>query len=116
TKQLRTALPSQKVAVVAAPSSSHIPPHDAHSHPDNYDSLARVEVVTMADQVQELLDTPNQFLRDGVQFVKKCQKPDGKEFAKICQAVGTGFVIMGVVGYIVKLIHIPINQILVGGA
>ncbi|OAQ58866.1 SecE/Sec61-gamma subunits of protein translocation complex domain-containing protein [Pochonia chlamydosporia 170] len=70
----------------------------------------------MSDQIQELVDTPSQFLKDGVQFMNKCQKPDKKEFAKICQAVGTGFVIMGVVGYLVKLIHIPINQILVGGA
>ncbi|CCE30758.1 hypothetical protein E4U22_002279 [Claviceps purpurea] len=70
----------------------------------------------MADQIQELVDTPSQFLKDGVQFMNKCQKPDQKEFTKICQAVGTGFVVMGVVGYVVKLIHIPINQILVGGA
>lgn len=28
---------------------------------------------------------------------------DQKEFTKICQAVGTGFVVMGVVGYVVKL-------------
>ncbi|KAG6027946.1 hypothetical protein E4U19_001757 [Claviceps sp. Clav32 group G5] len=89
----------------------------------------------MADQIQELVDTPSQFLKDGVQFMNKCQKPDQKEFTKICQAVGTGFVVMGVVGYVVKLstykqapdvssvmtneislVHIPINQILVGGA
>ncbi|KAG8408190.1 hypothetical protein J3459_018058 [Metarhizium acridum] len=96
----------------------------------------------MSDQIQELVETPSQFLKDGVQFMNKCQKPDKKEFAKICQAVGTGFVVMGVVGYVVKLsmrpcprhvavsplsscspinlcvlaVHIPINQILVGGA
>lgn len=35
---------------------------------------------------------------------------------KICQAVGVGFLIMGAVGYLVKLIHIPVNNILVGGA
>ncbi|KHN94443.1 protein transport protein SEC61 gamma subunit-like protein [Metarhizium album ARSEF 1941] len=78
----------------------------------------------MSDQIQELVETPSQFVREGVQFMNKCQKrtapdlcaADKKEFAKICQAVGTGFVIMGVVGYVVKLIHIPINQILVGAA
>ncbi|KAG5982185.1 hypothetical protein E4U55_002203 [Claviceps digitariae] len=57
----------------------------------------------MADSIQELVDTPSQFLKDGVQFMNKCQKPDQKEFTKICQAVGTGFVVMGVVGYVVKL-------------
>jgi protein translocase SEC61 complex gamma subunit len=38
---------------------------------------------------------------------------DKREFLKISQAVGIGFVVMGVIGYIVKIIHIPINNILV---
>lgn len=29
-------------------------------------------------------------------------------------ATGIGFVVMGLVGYFVKLIHIPINNILIG--
>ncbi|EGO60429.1 hypothetical protein NEUTE1DRAFT_93606 [Neurospora tetrasperma FGSC 2508] len=70
----------------------------------------------MADQLQEILDVPREFLKDGIQFIKKCQKPDRREFIKISQAVGTGFLIMGAVGYLVKLIHIPLNQVLVGGA
>ncbi|KAH8820725.1 hypothetical protein F5884DRAFT_660571 [Xylogone sp. PMI_703] len=70
----------------------------------------------MADQVQVLLDVPREFLRDGMQFVNRCQKPDRAEFTKISQAVGVGFLVMGAVGFIVKLIHIPLNQVLVGGA
>ncbi|KAK3351707.1 hypothetical protein B0H65DRAFT_131369 [Neurospora tetraspora] len=70
----------------------------------------------MADTVQEILDVPREFLKDGIQFINKCQKPDRREFIKISQAVGTGFLIMGAVGYLVKLIHIPLNQVLVGGA
>ncbi|KAI0125295.1 protein transporter Sec61 subunit gamma [Xylariales sp. AK1849] len=70
----------------------------------------------MSDQVQEILDLPKDFIRDGSQFLGRCQKPDQKEFIKICQAVGTGFLIMGAVGYVVKLIHIPVNNILVGAA
>ena len=38
-----------------------------------------------------------------------------KEFAKIARATGFGFLIMGFVGFFVKLIHIPINNIIVGG-
>ena len=30
-------------------------------------------------------------------------KPDKREFLKISQAVGVGFLVMGVIGYIVKL-------------
>ncbi len=41
---------------------------------------------------------------------------DKREFIKISQAVGIGFVVMGAIGYFVKLIHIPVNNILVGGA
>ncbi|KOS20962.1 putative protein transport protein Sec61 subunit gamma [Escovopsis weberi] len=70
----------------------------------------------MADQVEEILDVPREFFRDGVQFINKCQKPDQKEFLKLCQAVGVGFGIMGAVGFVVKLIHIPINNVLVAGA
>ena len=65
---------------------------------------------------------------------------DRREFLRISQAVGMGFLIMGVIGYVVKLstplhtsekgkrrcggeqdadegaVHIPVNNILVGGA
>jgi protein transport protein SEC61 subunit gamma-like protein len=52
-----------------------------------------------------------------------CEEPqltpftaDRREFIKISQAVGMGFLIMGAIGYVIKLIHIPVNNILVGGA
>jgi len=70
----------------------------------------------MADQVQELLEIPREFLKDGLQFINRCQKPDRKEFYKISSAVGVGFLVMGAVGFVVKLIHIPLNGVLVGGA
>lgn len=37
------------------------------------------------------------------------------EFAKIARATGLGFLMMGFIGFFVKLIHIPINNILMGG-
>jgi len=43
----------------------------------------------------------------------KCQKPDEKEYLKIIRAVGIGFIMMGVVGYAVKLVHIPIRYLIV---
>ncbi|CEJ81754.1 Putative Protein translocation complex subunit SSS1 [[Torrubiella] hemipterigena] len=70
----------------------------------------------MADQVESLIELPKEFIKDGVQFINKCQKPDRKEFIKISQAIAVGFLTMGTVGYVVKLIHIPINNILVGAA
>ncbi|KAI9894919.1 MAG: Sec61p translocation complex subunit [Vezdaea aestivalis] len=70
----------------------------------------------MSDQIKELAEIPQEFLRDGTAFLKRCTKPDKREFIKISQAVGVGFVVMGTIGYFVKLIHIPVNNILVGGA
>ncbi|KAI5301044.1 Sec61p translocation complex subunit [Ascosphaera pollenicola] len=70
----------------------------------------------MSDELQQLADIPKDFVKDGMLFVNKCTKPDKKEFLKISQAVGMGFLIMGAIGYIIKLIHIPVNNILVGGA
>ncbi|KAF2275875.1 translocation complex subunit Sss1 [Westerdykella ornata] len=68
------------------------------------------------DQIKELADVPQEFVKDGMLFINRCTKPDKREFLKICQAVGVGFIVMGVIGYIVKLVHIPVNNILVGGS
>ncbi|KAK7515564.1 translocation complex subunit Sss1 [Phyllosticta citricarpa] len=70
----------------------------------------------MSDQLKELADVPKDFIKDGTLFINRCTKPDKREFIKISQAVGIGFVVMGAIGYLVKLVHIPVNNILVGGA
>ena len=38
----------------------------------------------------------------------------GTEFSKIAQATSVGFAIMGFIGFFVKLMFIPINNIIVG--
>ncbi|BCR91545.1 translocon subunit SSS1 [Aspergillus chevalieri] len=48
----------------------------------------------MSDNFQELADIPKDFVRDGSLFIKRCTKPDQREFIKISQAVGMGFLIM----------------------
>lgn len=35
------------------------------------------------------------------------------EYMRIIRAVGVGFVMMGVVGYVVKLVHIPLRSLIV---
>ncbi|ETN45584.1 protein translocase SEC61 complex gamma subunit, archaeal and eukaryotic [Cyphellophora europaea CBS 101466] len=60
----------------------------------------------MSDQpsaIQELADVPKEFFKDGTQFINRCTKPDRREFIKISQAVGMGFLIMGAIGYFIKL-------------
>ncbi|RPB19550.1 secE/sec61-gamma protein [Terfezia boudieri ATCC MYA-4762] len=70
----------------------------------------------MSDSVQQLAEIPRQFIKEGTLFINRCTKPDRREFIKISQAVGIGFLVMGVIGFGVKLIHIPVNNILVGAA
>ncbi|CAG8501364.1 16650_t:CDS:2 [Funneliformis mosseae] len=70
----------------------------------------------MSDNIKEFIEMPRQFVKEGSQFINRCTKPDRKEFIKISQAVAMGFFVMGFIGFFVKLIHIPINNILVGGA
>jgi len=55
-----------------------------------------------------------QFGKDSYRLVKRCTKPDRKEFNKIAIATVIGFLIMGFIGFFVKLIHIPINNIIIG--
>ncbi|UYV67519.1 SEC61G [Cordylochernes scorpioides] len=47
---------------------------------------------------------------DSIRLVKRCTKPDRKEFQKIAMATAIVFAIMGFIGFFVKLIHIPIND------
>ncbi|GAA5855713.1 hypothetical protein JCM8547_001654 [Rhodosporidiobolus lusitaniae] len=68
------------------------------------------------DAVKDLASSGEAFVKDGQNFLTRCTKPDKKEYLQICRAVAIGFAMMGGIGYLVKLIHIPINNILVGGA
>ncbi|KAI0803335.1 secE/sec61-gamma protein [Irpex lacteus] len=70
----------------------------------------------MSEKFREFAEIPQEFIKDGQQFLTRCTKPSQKEFIQISKAVAVGFAVMGFIGYFVKLIHIPINNILVGGA
>ncbi|KAF5916792.1 hypothetical protein HPG69_012151 [Diceros bicornis minor] len=65
------------------------------------------------DQVMQFVEPSRQFVKDSIRLVKRCTKPDRKEFQKIAMATAIGFAIMGFIGFFVKLIHIPINNIIV---
>eukprot|EP00195_Chlamydomonas_chlamydogama_P015237 CAMPEP_0202891722 /NCGR_PEP_ID=MMETSP1392-20130828/1707_1 /ASSEMBLY_ACC=CAM_ASM_000868 /TAXON_ID=225041 /ORGANISM="Chlamydomonas chlamydogama, Strain SAG 11-48b" /LENGTH=68 /DNA_ID=CAMNT_0049575559 /DNA_START=147 /DNA_END=353 /DNA_ORIENTATION=+ len=55
------------------------------------------------------------FAKSSARLVKRCTKPDRKEYLKICGKTAVGFIVMGFIGFFVKLLFIPINQIIVGG-
>lgn len=44
-------------------------------------------------------------------LVKRCRKPDRKEFWTVAQKTAIGFLAVGLIGFFVKLIFIPINQV-----
>ena len=66
------------------------------------------------DQITTALEPLKQFSKDSIRLIKRCTKPDRKEFSKIAIATAIGFGLMGFIGFFVKLIHIPINNIIVG--
>jgi len=43
-------------------------------------------------------------------LLKRCEKPDRKEFSKVARLTAIGFLAVGFLGFVVKLIFIPINQ------
>ncbi|BFU22808.1 SEC61 complex gamma subunit, putative [Entamoeba histolytica HM-1:IMSS-B] len=61
---------------------------------------------------QYVLEPTEEFISDSKRFITKCNKPDRKEYTKTIYAVLIGFAILGFCGYIIKLIHIPIIEIL----
>ncbi|GLT34067.1 hypothetical protein SLA2020_419660 [Shorea laevis] len=66
------------------------------------------------DAIDTVFDPLREFAKDSVRLVKRCHKPDRKEFTKVAFRTAIGFVVMGFVGFFVKLIFIPINNIIVG--
>ncbi|XP_063122497.1 protein transport protein Sec61 subunit gamma-like [Rattus norvegicus] len=75
-----------------------------HCHPTNMD-----QVIQFVEPSRQL------FVKDSIRLGKRCTKPDRKELQEITMATAIGFAIMRFTGFFVKLIHIPINSIIVGG-
>eukprot|EP01053_Blabericola_migrator_P001102 Blabericola_migrator_1__1101@NODE_1280_length_4906_cov_154_631535_g498_i1_p4_GENE_NODE_1280_length_4906_cov_154_631535_g498_i1NODE_1280_length_4906_cov_154_631535_g498_i1_p4_ORF_typecomplete_len113_score13_69SecE/PF00584_20/1e16Hol_Tox/PF16935_5/0_2_NODE_1280_length_4906_cov_154_631535_g498_i137314069 len=84
-----------------------------------------IEQITESAAVQGMLQDPGhpigylvqlskEFITDSVRLVRRCTKPDAKEFHSMMRACTFGMLMMGLIGFIVKLIFIPINNIIVG--
>ena len=63
-------------------------------------------------QEASFADQVTRFAKDSMMFIEKCKKPDKAEYMKILQACVIGFLIMGAIGYFIKLVFIPINNII----
>lgn len=66
------------------------------------------------DVIQDKLINPlEEFASSSVRLVQKCHKPDLREYQKIARYTAIGFLMLGIVGFVVKLVHIPVvNMIL----
>ncbi|CAM9711318.1 unnamed protein product [Chrysoparadoxa australica] len=64
----------------------------------------------MSDLNELVIDPLIKFTKDSIHLIKKCTKPDRKEFMMVAKATTVGFLVMGFIGFFVKLIHIPINN------
>lgn len=64
-------------------------------------------------EMEKITEAPVEFVKQGAQFIQKCTKPTKKEYLQLVRAVGVGFIMMGVVGYLIKLVHIPIRYLIV---
>ncbi|KAI6213838.1 Phosphomevalonate kinase [Aphelenchoides besseyi] len=66
----------------------------------------------MESVIETVVEPGKKFAKDSIRLVKKCTKPDRKEYQKIAFATAVGFAIMGFIGFFVKLVHIPISKFL----
>ncbi|CUV07409.1 unnamed protein product [Cryptosporidium hominis] len=62
-----------------------------------------------------VFQSAQEFALDSIRLVRRCTKPDAKEFRNVAYACTVGFFLMGFIGYSVKLVFIPINNIIMGG-
>merc|ERR1712078_499625 len=84
---------------------------------DSMDTLKSMPFLTdKSNPMGYVVQGAIEFSNDSRRLIQRCTKPDAKEFKKIAVACAIGFAIMGFIGYTVKLVFIPINNIIVGGS
>lgn len=66
----------------------------------------------MNKEIEAGVQSVKKFTKDSENFLRACEKPDVAEFKKIATSCAIGFAIMGGIGYVVKLLFIPINNII----
>jgi len=59
-----------------------------------------------------VVEPSKEFVKNCTMFLRKCVKPDRREYNKIASKTAIGFAMMGFIGFVVKLVFIPVNQII----
>ncbi|RYR00098.1 hypothetical protein Ahy_B07g088158 [Arachis hypogaea] len=70
-------------------------------------------VAPTIDAIDSVFEPLKGFSKDSVRLIKRCHKPDDKEYYKVTVSTEIGIMVMGFIGFFVKLIFIPINNIIV---
>ena len=53
-----------------------------------------------------------EFITESIEFIKKCDKPGPKKFRETATSCAIGFAIMGIIGFVLKLLFLPISNML----
>lgn len=70
----------------------------------------------MAVEMRSLPGVKNasQFVKNSKNFIKACKRPSRREIVDLVKGHLIGLCFLGVFGYIIKVVHIPINNIIAG--
>nr|XP_016507445.1 PREDICTED: aquaporin PIP1-5-like [Nicotiana tabacum] len=74
------------------------------SRPQHLAALAGGADLIQMDALDSVFDPLRDFAKDNVRLVKRCHKPDRKEFTKVATRTTIGFVVMGFVGFLPRLL------------
>jgi len=66
----------------------------------------------MSTFIEDTKNSIQDFIAESIAFIHKCSKPDRREFINISTSCAIGFLVMGIIGFLIKLLFIPINNIL----
>jgi protein transport protein SEC61 subunit gamma-like protein len=66
------------------------------------------------EAVDYLYQPAKKFIDESKRVLKKCQLPSMKVIKRTALSTAAGFVILGTVGFVFKLISIPINHLIIG--
>ena len=57
-------------------------------------------------------DFVQDFIKESIEFIQKCQKPNRKKFTETATSCAIGFAVMGIIGFLLKLLFLPISNML----
>ena len=69
---------------------------------------------TLNKEKKTCCSSTKKFIKNMRNFLAECKTPPSSDFAQILRGHVFGVVLLGVFAYIIKVIHIPINNMILG--